>query len=841
MIKRFFCLALFMCVSFFAVYADVVINEISYNPTDVQYTAGSLREFVELYNPGPESIDLSGYQFTKGITFTFPDATVLESGKYLILARDPEQRTWRGNPSSILGPYEGLLSNSGERLTLVRPDGTVVEELKYNDNPPWPRTSDGYGSTLERISWDLPADDHHSWRASWMSDGTPGAVNSVINAKPRPMIIAHDITPEHPTSKDNVTISLNFDGASIINSVTLQWEEAVQGTGGNSNQPEMYVVGFDRFRYAKGLEEPSEGKDWTKPEFDDSSWQQGNGMHGYGGNNMISTQLIDMRSKYSTVYLRREFTIPDADTLANTYLYVFFSGGFVCYLNGVEVARENVPEIVTHDSIATKSHDLNTPELYQIDNSSGLLKNGKNTIALVGLTSDLDSRSYGTGVYLLEGERTSGGEDKLNRIVMNWLAEDIDTVTFEAQIPPVDSQTLVRFNAIVTLDDGSPLTLPYVTTLRPFESYFVYDGEIQSLLPVLWPYNMGQTKLTEMSRNVSGAVILPVGEEHPLVFDGALIYPSRNGNKLKFLKGEEFRGDRTLNMLPESPSGSTTAGPSTPHREDFGFWFFWEFGIPSPRTDWFRVITDGYQTQQLLIQQINERFLEMNDRNPDADLFKRNYVNPLWEPHTNLENGTDSIDALAIALKPRDQDELYEALTTNLVIDEFLAYSVASVLSSNWDGFHNNNWMYLDPDTQKWEIIPWDLDKTWGYTDSNHMFAEMPVNFPLNGQAAHASRSTGPVTGRLHNNNVLHQEYIDRLTHEFNNSFSEERMYSKIDEIEQFLLADLLLLEEQMGGERDDRRSQINESYETLRTFVRLRREYLSTVLQTPVSNWSLY
>jgi CotH protein/lamin tail-like protein len=840
MIKNFICLALFMCIGFNVLHADVVINEISYNPTDMQYQAGSLREFVELYNPGSESIDISGYQFTKGITYTFPDETVLESGQYIVLARDPKDRSWRSKSYTIIGPYEGYLANSGERLTLVRPDGTVVEEFKYNDSPPWTRTADGYGSSLERISWDLPADDYHSWRASLMNDGTPGAENSVINVIPRPMIVAHDITPEHPTSTDNVTISMNFDSASIIDSVTLQWEETSQ-IDDNSGQAEWYVVMFDKFKYTKGLEAPSEGDDWTRTDFDDSSWRTGNGMHGISGSDMISTRLRDMPGKYSTVYLRKDFTMTDAETLKSALLYVFFSGGFVCYLNGTEIQRENITGVVSHDSLATQTHDMNVPELYIIENVNGLLKNGENTLSIVGINTELDQSSFGIGVYLFEGEKTSSGEDGITQATMNWVAEDIDTVTFEALIPPVDSQTLVRFNAIVTLDDSSSLILPYVTTLRPFESYFVYDGEIESLMPVLWPYNMAQTKLTEMGRNVSGAVILPVGEEHPLVFDGALIYPSRNGNKLKFLKGEEFRGDRTLNMLPESPTGSTTAGPSTAHREELGFWFFREFGIPSPRTDWFRVITDGQQTQQLLIQQINERFLEMNDRNPDADLFKRNYVSPNWEPHTNLENGTASMDALTQALRPRDQDELYEALTTNLVIDEFLDYCVASVLSSNWDGFHNNNWMYLDPDTQKWEIIPWDLDKTWGYTDSNHMFAEMPINFPLKGQAAHASRTPGPITGKLHKNNVLRQEYEDRLTHEFNNSFSEERMFSKIAEIEQFLLADLLLLEDQIGGERENRRTQITESYETLRTFVHLRREYLSTVLQTPVNNWSLY
>ena len=417
----------------------------------------------------------------------------------------------------------------------------------------------------------------------------------------------------------------------------------------------------------------------------------------------------------------------------------------------------------------------------------------------------------------------------------------MDGVTFEAQIPPMPSQSLIRFNARVETSEGFTQVLPYVSELRPFESYFVYDGEIKSSLPVLWPYNSKATRLTEMQRTVSGAVILPVGAERPLVFDGALLYPSRNGHKLKFLKGEEYRNDRTLNILPESPYGGTTSGSSTPFREELGFWFFREFGVPAPRTDWFRVITGEQHAQQLLIQQVNEKCLEMNGLNPDADLFKRNYVSPYWEPHTNMENGTDSIDALARNIREYDQEELHETVTTNLVWDEWMAYIVASVLSSNWDGFHNNHWMYLDPDTQKWQIIPWDLDKAWGFTDTNPMFAEMPIEFPLNGRAQHAARDTGPITGWVMKDDVFYEEYVNRLGAEFNNAFSEERMFAKIDEREQYLLADLALLEESTGDEYSGRRRQIEDAYELLRTFVRLRREYLQPFLPTPVSNWSLY
>ncbi len=826
--------------------SDVVINELFYNPPDSGYESGVLREFVELYNPGSQPVDVSGYQFTQGIRYTIPEGTIVGADAYLVVACDPTYSSWRRKTIAILlGPYEGRLSDSGERITLARPDGTEVDSLRYDDFTPWPRTPDGYGTSLERIAWDLPSGDFHSWRSSLVNEGTPGGINTAVGTIPRPMILSHEIDPPHPVSSDTVRIRIGFSAAGIIDSATLQWERAERDSGSNTEQ-NFLVLGYDTFRYWKGISAPSEGLEWTQVGFDDSEWAQDEGAFGTGRNDFMSTRLTDMQGNYSTVYIRRRFNITNPDEYKSLFLYPFYKDGYVCYLNGTEVSSVNAPAELTHESLATEIHDSDNPDFVTIQNVDEILMEGENVLCLVGLNDELDDRTFLIGAFLQEGERNIPDVGTGNFVPMRKVAEIVESVTFEAEIPPNPSQTLVRFNAKVQLIDGRTVVLPHVAALRPFESYFVYDGEIESKLPVLWLYESIYTGLTEFDRSAGGAVALLPGESAPYVHDGAIVYPSRNGQKLKFLKGEEFRGDRTVNVIPEAPYGSTTAGTSSPHREHLGYWFFESFGVPVPRAEWFRVISTprsgAVQTQQLIVQQVNERFLEMNGRNPDADLYKRNYVNPLWEKHTNLETGDQSITDLMQALQQaRDPDTLHEVLFTNLVIDEFMAYEVASVLMSNWDGFHNNHWMYLDPDTLKWEIIPWDLDKVWGYTDTKSMFVEMPVEFPLNGRAAHASRSTGPVTGKFHQDDALHQQYIENLQYELSNSFTEEVMFAKIDEVEALLLEDLDLLEAQIGAPRADRREQILNAYNIIREFVVLRREYLIGEIGTPVVNWALY
>ncbi len=64
--------------------AGVVINEIY-----ADSLPNSLKsEFIELHNNGPAAVDLSGWRFTNGVTFTFPQGTVLPAGDYTTVAEN---------------------------------------------------------------------------------------------------------------------------------------------------------------------------------------------------------------------------------------------------------------------------------------------------------------------------------------------------------------------------------------------------------------------------------------------------------------------------------------------------------------------------------------------------------------------------------------------------------------------------------------------------------------------------------------------------------------------------------------------------------------------------------
>jgi len=427
-----------------------------------------------------------------------------------------------------------------------------------------------------------------------------------------------------------------------------------------------------------------------------------------------------------------------------------------------------------------------------------------------------------------------------------------EQAVFQCVIPPCTSETLVRFYFRLDLDDGTDLQLPPLGEPRPFESYFVYDNEISSKLPLLWIFPTNRVGASTTTRSISGIVVKPVTSEQVLVFDGARIESANTGQKVRFLKGEEFRGDRTINLSVERPREGTTAGPRSPHVEHISYRLFRDFGVLAPRCDWYRVIEKKSHTQRIAIQQPNERFLAINGRDDEGNIYKIAYneLNQFHETNipsfgyakqTNTDEDCQDLFQMVRAINVSGAEARGRALRTYLDVREVMAYSVVSVFLVNWDGFHNNMFLYHNPPPiDRWECIPWDLDKTFGYTDGNPMFTELPLEFPLTGRSSAVSRGPGPIAKPFHSDAELDDAYREWLGRELNGLLSEQRIGDLITEAENLLLEDLDLTEQYLGTGNTERRQQILTSYETMRTFVRLRHAYLRSKLPVSIEDWQI-
>ena len=157
--------------------AQVVVSEMMYNPL-----GGSTEEFIELYNAGEAPVDIGGWAFTAGISYTFASPTVLEPGAYLVVAVNRTAFLALYPEVSNLAPgvYGGQLSNDGETVTLSDGSGQTMFSVTYNDKAPWPLAADGLGSSLVLLDPFAPPSDPANWAASARLHGSPGGPDSVF-------------------------------------------------------------------------------------------------------------------------------------------------------------------------------------------------------------------------------------------------------------------------------------------------------------------------------------------------------------------------------------------------------------------------------------------------------------------------------------------------------------------------------------------------------------------------------------------------------------------------------------------------------------------------------------
>ena len=151
---------------------NILINEINYNPE----SGNNDLEYIEMYNPGA-AVDLSGWQLSEGITFSFPARTVLPADSYLVVAKDVAYlRDAYGSGFSAVGNFSGSLDNSGETIVLRNAAGEEVDRVTYDDSGEWPFEADGTGVSLEL--W--PNSQDNVMPANWGigQDMTPGAANN---------------------------------------------------------------------------------------------------------------------------------------------------------------------------------------------------------------------------------------------------------------------------------------------------------------------------------------------------------------------------------------------------------------------------------------------------------------------------------------------------------------------------------------------------------------------------------------------------------------------------------------------------------------------------------------
>jgi hypothetical protein len=145
---------------------------------------------------------------------------------------------------------------------------------------------------------------------------------------------------------------------------------------------------------------------WTSPAFNDAAWSSGNGGLGYGDNDDATV----LPNPSTSVYMRRTFTIFDTSLIVNAIFCMDYDDGFVAYLNGVEIARSNIPVAYTYNTLASADHEAQLyqgfqPEYFTLSALAidTLLKNGSNVLCIETHNYTVNSTDLTSRPFLILG------------------------------------------------------------------------------------------------------------------------------------------------------------------------------------------------------------------------------------------------------------------------------------------------------------------------------------------------------------------------------------------------------------------------------------------------------
>ncbi len=169
-----------------------------------------------------------------------------------------------------------------------------------------------------------------------------------------------------------------------------------------------------------------------------------------------------------------------------------------------------------------------------------------------------------------------------------------------------------------------------------------------------------------------------------------------------------------------------------------GYALFRAAGVAAPRTAyvWMTIQIEGQAKSDprgfyLMLENIDARFAKDRFGTSKTPVFKPVtpdlflYLGEDWAPYAPIydlkteatERQKQQVIQFAKCLTQDDDETFARRVEDFLDLDQFSRYLASIVLIASYDGFLSNGqnfYMYLDPQSNRFGFIPWDLDHGWG-------------------------------------------------------------------------------------------------------------------------------
>ena len=703
-----------------------------------------------------------------------------------------------GHKTPALGNFLGVLRNSGERITLSDHTGETIDSVKYADRLPWPVGADGCSASLERICPTASSEAINWASAPLPSDGrsptgTPGRQNATYSVNLPPAISHVTFQPTNPKPDESITVQAKVIGKG---KVTLLYRVAKSGHVGDEVELPMWIDTEARNMYYKGVIPAHQPRSIIR--FRIRAIGLDGALRFQPDPNEprpAYSVFIDANTNSATIPIGFIITVDDklyqtvkgdeeqrrhqmamemlesGTNLEPTWLYHTLeqelNNGQMSQLRSLYREKSGVREKWISQGVYPQDRSKAMGNLpHKIKKfKEELLQMTKTILTMTQYTQFLNwheqnldqpprfrsrrrfrwSIGLETSWFFLtttfDLSRSKFEELKLvytdgfkarEQVSFREIREFNDSVTNKA-LTILSTEQQVRFKQ--WWEEKSPRQDSDLFRRRSHEQPTADKGRERERTETRrgFVFDRPEPKPPTPSRGKSAFVYISPDTGKYQIFDYVNVTPRAGGYKVRFHKDQPLNGMTTINLIFED-------NPRFVLAEHLSYEVYRRSGVPTEHSEHIRISLDGYQLgYHLLVEQPNRNFLRRHKRDDSGNLYKilwyKQGVVDQHEKKTNLHTKHDDIVNLVLLLDNTENEEQWEIIKRHFNVEEVINYFAVNLCISNWDGFFNNYFTYHDiGGSGKWEIYPWDEDKTWGYYDGGSSASDlydMPLTFGM--------------------------------------------------------------------------------------------------------------
>ena len=696
---------LFISILFLSsfLHANVIINEIMFNPS-----GNDDFEWIEIYNSNSNSISLDGWKLKNGIKFSFDSQHEIAGNGYLVLARNTSDFSFAYPHVKCAGNFKGKLSNKGEKITLVNSSGILVDSVTYDVDDTWPKITFNGGASLERIAAESPADSMADWLPSHNSSAWY-LIETTLKIK-RPIIKLATILKGNYTIDDFKITSINETNNLFPNG---DFESGI---------PLIKVSSS----YIAELTEKSHSGHYAL---------QIQSTKNVGRIQLKLPNVFDKNSKY-----KLSFWIKIDGKINNLKLFVPGNKSEI-----IELDRERKFG-GTPGTANSNAKRIPGPEISSLKHFPFFPQPDSQII----VKTILGSEDTNASVKLFYKKGLIG-----DFVSVSMQADITNKLCFSADIPALSKNEYYDYYVIAEMNNHFtryPCEFDSPSTKR------CYSLEIKNApeIPVIafWLNERKPGKRNFVSRNRYKLCDVAIKNK---IYHGVKVryrgaHSFRHGIKkaynLKF--GKWMRPDLFEKGEYESAAVlNAMAFDYSFMREKLSFELFRREGVPASDNFYVRGYKNGsLRGLFLLTERVNGDFLEKKNLNENGVIISPQNRKGFKPKACKIIYEADEVNGLALLKKlykdlvPIPKRNIAELtirknnLLTNFFINKLMDFTAVNVIIQKHDGIVANFYAYCDANQEKWEMIPWDHDFTWGLSINGFHLNDNSIS-PFYGSRAH--------------------------------------------------------------------------------------------------------